>query len=406
MQQAALLSVSDRTGLVEFAKSLEEAGLILLTTSGTGKYLKEAGISSVAIEDYTGQKEILDGRVKTLHPRIHAGLLAKRDNPQHLEQLASDQIYPIAVAVVNLYPFIQGLQTAAAVDPAKMIELIDIGGPTMIRAAAKNFNGVYPVIDPRDYPAVTEILKGGDIFGAATLTFRRQLAAKVFTCLANYNLEIGRYLSGAHLPGETVGDLTTPATPLAAVEGWVLTRAQELRYGENPQQKAGFYTPWGQVETGWQQLQGKELSYNNLLDFDAACRVLRSFQGSRPTAVLLKHLNPCGAAQGASLLEALERAKQSDPRSHFGGIVALNQEVPAPVAENITGEFAELVQQLPPDTELRFRRHPAFRHYQGCAEPPEWLFPEVSGYFPSFSAYWKQCSRHLKALEDALRLHN
>lgn len=329
-QKAALLSVSDRTGLEGFARTLQELGYVLLTTSGTAKFLSSVGIKSTLVEEYTGQKEILDGRVKTLHPKIHAGLLARRDDPNHMRQLEEDGILPIEVAAVNLYPFVQNLTSENAADPSRMIEFVDVGGPTMIRAAAKNHASVYPVIDPADYDRVAQALHRGASEEGKSL--RRDLAVKVFTQLAFDSLEIAKYFSA-------VG--TEEKFP--SVHGIVLQKTQSLRYGENPHQDGVFYTAVGAPEREWKQLHGKELSYNNLLDFDAALRIIAGFPSAVPTAVIIKHLNPCGAAMGSSLLEALRKAKRCDPRSHFGGIIAFNGKVDGDVAQEVKEDFAEVV---------------------------------------------------------------
>jgi phosphoribosylaminoimidazolecarboxamide formyltransferase / IMP cyclohydrolase len=356
VKKAALLSVSDRSGLVEFATVLRDCGYVLLATSGTTKFLSEHGVASTPIEEYTGQKEILDGRVKTLHPKIHAGLLAKRDNPEHVRQLEAEGILPIDVAVVNLYPFIQNLNSENAKNPAKMVELIDIGGPTMIRAAAKNHRFVLPVIDPADYPQVAEYLKSASLSSkdsAQGLELRRVLAAKVFTRIAHYNLEIAKYLTHVQV-NETAGQATVSVDmsddfAMGETAGLVLSRLQSLRYGENPQQEAALYRDLSQPTATWEQLHGKELSYNNLLDFDASLRLIRTLDGPSPCACIIKHLNPCGAARGATLLEALQKAKRGDPRSHFGGILAFNQRVGADVANAVREDFAEIV--VAPDFE-------------------------------------------------------
>lgn len=333
MKKAALVSVSDRRDLGKIGQALVGAGLEILATSGSAKFLREQGIPVISIEEYTGQNEILDGRVKTLHPKIHAGLLAKRSNPEHMRQLSEQGIMPIEAAVVNLYPFEQGLETEAAKDPAKMVELIDIGGPTMIRAAAKNFSGVVPIIDPGDYAELIQILEaspGKDIAEAISANLRQRLAVKVFSWLANYNLQIARYFSAQ-------------AEGLPFIEGVVLEKGQSLRYGENPHQQAGFYRRLGSGLKGWRQIQGKELSYNNLLDFDAAFRILNTFKGAGPTVAILKHLNPCGVASADTLIEALNKAKRSDPRSHFGGILAFNAAVDQQSALAVAEDFAEIV---------------------------------------------------------------
>jgi phosphoribosylaminoimidazolecarboxamide formyltransferase/IMP cyclohydrolase len=343
MKKAALISVSDKTGLVPFANALAQAGYQLLTTSGSGKYLQENGVDSESIEKYTGQVEIFGGRVKTLHPRIHAGILARRDSADDVRQLEEEKIYPIDVVVVNLYPFVENLQGDAAGDPARMIELVDIGGPTMIRAAAKNYKGVYPVIDPADYDSVLNCLTG-DVAEEEQHSVRLGLATKVFGQLAEYNLQIARYFSNVTL--DDSGDYQVDSENdffLGGYSGQASELKQVLRYGENPHQKAAFYVPQGQSDIGWKQLNGKELSYNNLLDFDAALGIVRSLPRTSPGAAIIKHLNPCGAAVGVSLLEALQKSKLGDPRSHFGGIIALNDTVSLEVAEAIGEDFAEIV---------------------------------------------------------------
>lgn len=346
MQKVALLSVSDRTGLDSFARHLDSCGFKLLATSGTLKFLKEIGINGLSIEDYTGQKEILEGRVKTLHPKIHAGLLAKKDNPLHLEQLKGEGIMPIDIAVINLYPFIQNLSGEAAQNPDKMIELVDIGGPTMIRASAKNYKSVLPVIDPADYPGLEEYITADGL--RVPLEVRRRLATKVFTRIAHYNLEIAKYFSSVSYDTDgTVSVDSSSEFTLSETSGQVLSKSQSLRYGENPHQKAVFYRDLGSAVRSWEQLQGKELSYNNLLDFDAALRLIRLFRGGEQVVAILKHLNPCGVAADSDQLAALKKAKQGDPRSHFGGILAFNHTVAADAAQDVAEDFAEIV--LAPD---------------------------------------------------------
>lgn len=354
MKRAALISVSDKTGLVEFVKGLQSLGYTPLGTSGSKAFLEQAGVSCESIEAYTAQKEILGGRVKTLHPKIHAGLLAKRDDAEHMRQLEEDGIYAIDVAVINLYPFAQGLASDSATNPAKMIELIDVGGPTMIRASAKNFSGVLPVLDPADYDAVLhELAKAGSV-GKTSLELRRKLSQKVFTFTANYDLTIAKYLSNVSFEGcEAIAqgavDLETNLS-LGPVTGAVLTLDQELRYGENPHQKARFYRSVdGNYKRNFEQLNGKELSYNNLLDFDAALGMAQSMPADSIGAVIIKHLNPCGAGFGTSVDDAIKKAKQCDPRSHFGGVIAVNRTLTAQAAEGIAGEFAEIV--IAPDYE-------------------------------------------------------
>lgn len=343
MQKAALLSVSDKGGLVEFAKELLDLDYALLCSGGTGRYLEEAGLPVIKIEEYTGQAEILGGRVKTLHPRIHAGILARRDNESDMEQLAADNIYLIDIVAVNLYPFSDKLEELAAL-PEKMVEFIDIGGPTMIRAAAKNFKAVYPVINPADYPALISILRGDADKGKAE-NLRLALASKVFTALADYNLAISRYLSALSVKDQQLIYSTNidEELDLCNVEGFILKQYQSLRYGENPAQKAAYYLPYKVTDAPFEQLNGKALSYNNLLDFDAAFKMISSLPAEKPTAIIVKHLNPCGACVADNLTEALSGAKLGDPRSHFGGIIAFNAELDLETAKAVTKDFAEIV---------------------------------------------------------------
>jgi len=330
MEKAAIISVSDRSNLVGFARSLQELGYKILATSGTVKHLAENGIKSYPIEDYTGQKEILDGRVKTLHPKIHAGLLARRDNPAHMAELGRNEILPIEIVAVNLYPFAARLQKSPKPTFTEMVELVDIGGPTMLRAASKNMDSIYVVSDPEDYDQVIQALGSGSKDEQQQL--RIKLAVKVFTLLAQDNLEVARYFSSL-----------SEDSAHADVNGVILLKDQELRYGENSHQQGVLYRSAASPERQWKQLAGKELSYNNLLDLDAAVRIVRGFHGQMPFATIIKHLNPCGAATGRSLLDALSKAKLGDPRSHFGGIIGFNREVDLQVAENIREDFAEIV---------------------------------------------------------------
>jgi len=348
MKRAALISVSDKTGLIPFAQGLRDLGFELLTTTGSKKTLDEAGIESTSIELYTDQKEILGGRVKTLHPKIHGGLLAKRSDPTHMQTLVEQGILPIDVAVINLYPFTQNLTADVAKNPAQMIELIDVGGPTMIRAAAKNFSGVLPVLDPSDYDAVLAELRAKKDVKETSLALRKQLALKVFTFTANYDLQIAKYLS--HVDLVDVQDLAqghvdaSTDFELGAVTGFVLQTEQSLRYGENPHQKAALYSSIdNRYRRTFEQLNGKELSYNNLLDFDASLQMIQSMPADKTGVVIIKHLNPCGAAFGASVAEAIAKAKRCDPRSHFGGIIASNATMTEAAALDIAGEFAEVV---------------------------------------------------------------
>jgi len=321
----ALLSVSDKAGLAELAQALSRHGVELVSTGGTAKALAAAGLSVQDVASLTGQPEILDGRVKTLQPRIHGGILAKRDVPGHMATLESEGITPIDLVVVNLYPF--QATVAADADFATCIENIDIGGPAMIRAAAKNHAHVAIVTEPGDYQRIVATLDAGGI----DLALRRELARKAFAHTAAYDTAIATWLAredGMHLPDPLL---------LAA------TLVQPLRYGENPHQRAGLYRV-GNGRPGiaaGKQLQGKELSYNNLQDADAAVELVAAF--ARPTAAVIKHTNPCGVASADRLDEAWRRALAADPVSAFGGIVALNRPVDAATAEGLASIFLEVV---------------------------------------------------------------
>jgi len=328
----ALISVSDKTGLIPFARRLAAAGVEILSTGGTAALLKEAGVPVIGISEVTGFPEILDGRVKTLHPNIHSGLLAVRDNEAHQKQLQELNIETIDLVVVNLYPF---KQTIAKPDVtfAEAIENIDIGGPTMLRSAAKNHAFVTVVVDSEDYEQVmAEIEAGQD----TALETRRRLAAKVFRHTAAYDALISRYLS------EQVGELLP--------ESYTVTyeKAQDLRYGENPHQRAAFYrTPLaaGASIAYAEQLHGKELSYNNINDADAALAIVREFD--QPAVVAIKHSNPCGVGIGADIREAYQKAYEADPVSIFGGIVAANRSIDRDTALMLKETFLEII--LAPD---------------------------------------------------------
>jgi phosphoribosylaminoimidazolecarboxamide formyltransferase/IMP cyclohydrolase len=342
MKKMALMSVSDRTGLVELAQALNKAGYTLLATSGTGKALHEAKLPYTSVESYAGLAELLDGRVKTLHPKIHAGILARRDDPAHVAQLSVADIVPIDLVVVNLYPFTKYLESDRAHNPDEMIELVDVGGPTMIRAAAKNHKFVLPLIDPADYSEVVSLLaQANSLADPFPLTFRRAMAAKVFKTLSAYDGAIGSYF--ASVDSGVKADDVVPQTVSVT-----LTKSAELRYGENPHQQASVYSAVSSslpLLSGpqWKQLGGKGLSYNNMLDLDAALRLLADLPKERTAVAILKHLNPCGVALADSVVEAIERAKRCDPRSHFGGILVTNREVDQAAALEIRGDFAEIV---------------------------------------------------------------
>ena len=328
----ALISVSDKTGLVPFARRLAQAGVEIISTGGTASLLKEAGIPVIGISEVTGFPEILDGRVKTLHPNIHSGLLAVRDNEAHQRQLEELQIEPIDLVVVNLYPF---KQTIAKPDVtyAEAIENIDIGGPTMLRSAAKNHAFVTVVVDAADYEQVAEEIEANR---DTTLETRRRLAAKVFRHTAAYDALISRYLS------EQVGELLP--------ESYTVTyeKVQDLRYGENPHQRAAFYReplPKTASVAQAEQLHGKELSYNNINDADAALAIVREFV--QPAVVAIKHSNPCGVGVGSDIRTAYQKAYEADPVSIFGGIVAANRPIDRETALAMKEIFLEII--LAPD---------------------------------------------------------
>ncbi len=322
MKQRALISVYDKQGVVEFAQGLVARGFEVVSTGGTHRVLAEAGVPVTSVSDVTGFPEMLDGRVKTLHPRIHAGILARRDDAAHMAALATHEIAPVDVICVNLYPFAATIHTPGVTD-AEAIEQIDIGGPSALRAAAKNHASVWAVVDAADYSAV---LAGID---ADDATLRRQLAAKVFRTTAAYDAQIAAYLTEDEFP-----ETYTPT----------YVKKQALRYGENGHQSAAFYAepyPAAGSIAGAQQLHGKELSYNNIKDADAALLTLADFSG--PTVVAMKHMNPCGIGQGTTIEEAWDRAYAADSVSIFGGIIALNREVDAATATKMHALFLEII---------------------------------------------------------------
>jgi len=323
----ALVSVSDKTGLVPFGKFLASRGVEILSTGGSADALRKAGIKVTEVAEATGHPEILDGRVKTLHPKIHGGILARRDDAAHLAALMEHEIGPIDLVAVNLYPFESTLASGGDIDAC--IENIDIGGPALIRAAAKNHNFVTVVINPADYPLVTAEMEQHD--GATTPALRRRLAGLAFSRVAAYDAAISTWL--AQIQGELFPHRLTMAG----------TRQQILRYGENPHQQAAFYAS-SEARFGVAtavQLQGKELSYNNLNDTDAAFECVAEFD--KPACVIVKHANPCGVAEGATLTEAWTRALRCDPVSAFGGVVAFNRPLDAVTAGEVAKIFTEVV---------------------------------------------------------------
>lgn len=334
MARLALLSVSDKTGIVELAQALvSEFGFDIISSGGTAKTLLEAGVPVTKVSDYTGSAEILGGRVKTLHPRIHGGILARQDLPEHQQDLAEHNIRPFDLVVVNLYPFEQTI-AKAGVTLAEAIEQIDIGGPAMLRAAAKNHAHLTVLCRPQQYDSYLAALRQTGI--AVPLALRQACAYEAFVHTASYDQAIAAYLSQA------TADATTDLP-----QSWSLAghQHQALRYGENPHQAAAWYRT-GAASSGWaaaEQVQGKALSYNNLVDLEAARRVIAEFPADRPAAAVLKHTNPCGVALGETLVTAYQRAFAADATSAFGGIVALNQPVDAATAAALTETFLECI---------------------------------------------------------------
>ncbi|SIS76142.1 bifunctional phosphoribosylaminoimidazolecarboxamide formyltransferase/IMP cyclohydrolase [Salimicrobium salexigens] len=327
MTKRALLSVSNKQGLSDFAQELISLGYELISTGGTKRTIEEAGIEVRSISEITEFPEIMDGRVKTLHPAVHSGLLARRDNGEDMKQLQELGFGPIDLVAVNLYPFKETI-AKEDVTEREAIENVDIGGPTMLRSAAKNFENVTVVTDPADYDEIVEGLKRGDL----TYEFRRSLAAKVFRHTAHYDALITEYFTG--LSGEEAPETITKT----------YEHVQSLRYGENPHQSASFYREVKEDRGSLayaEQLHGKELSYNNIQDANAALEVAAEF--TNPAAVAVKHMNPCGVGTADDLSQAFAKAYEADPVSIFGGIVALNRKVNKDTAEQLSGIFLEII---------------------------------------------------------------
>lgn len=324
----ALISVSDKTGVVEFAKGLINQGFEIISTGGTKAALDTAGVATTSIDEVTGFPEMMDGRVKTLHPKIHGGLLGRRDLATHMDAMKEHDIQPIDVVCVNLYPFKETIMKPDVTEE-QAIENIDIGGPSMLRSAAKNHASVTVVVDPKDYAKVIAELQEN---GETTFATRQRLAAKVFRHTAAYDALIGQYLT----------DLVQEENPESLTLTYDLK--QTLRYGENSHQDASFYQTGLPVDfsiASAKQLHGKELSYNNIKDADAAIRISREFDA--PTVVAVKHMNPCGIGTGSTILEAYDYAYEADPKSIFGGIIVLNREVDVATAEKMHGLFLEII---------------------------------------------------------------
>ena len=339
MSLTALLSVSDKTGIVDFARALHERGVKLLSTGGTARLLADSGLPVTEVAEVTGFPEMLDGRVKTLHPRIHGGLLARRDVPAHMAALAEHGIGTIDLLVINLYPF-----AAATARPdctfEDAIENIDIGGPAMLRAAAKNWQDVTVVIDPSDYAQVLAELSAGGVQRKTKFG----LAKKVFAHTAAYDGMITNYLTALAEDAESHGDAVPQRVEFPATFTMQIAKVQDMRYGENPHQSAAFYRdaqPVPGTLAMWRQLQGKELSFNNIADADAAWECVKTFEV--PACVIVKHANPCGVAIGALAAEAYAKAFKTDPTSAFGGIIAFNRPLDREAAEGVCRQFVEVV---------------------------------------------------------------
>ena len=336
----ALISVSDKKGVVEFASGLAQLGVELLSTGGTKNALEEAGLTVIDVADYTGSGEMMDGRVKTLHPKLHAGLLARRDNENDMTELEEKGWGTIDLVAVNLYPF-EEKAVAEGLDIDEASAFIDIGGPTMLRSSAKNHRGVVVVSDPVFYPDVLEALRAGEK-PSVSLDMSRRLAAEVFRRTAAYDQAISTYLHVLTRPDNDEGEGAD--SPFGEILQPVLERVEVLRYGENPHQKAAFYRDRVRVGPNLadaEQLGGKQLSFNNIIDLESALGIPLEFEA--PACALIKHTNPCGAGTGEDLLEAYENALATDPVSAFGGLAGFNREVEGPMAEKLVERFWEAV---------------------------------------------------------------
>jgi phosphoribosylaminoimidazolecarboxamide formyltransferase / IMP cyclohydrolase len=370
----AILSVTDKTGLVEFARQLANFGIEIISTGGTAKLLRDANLAVQDISEFTGFPEMLDGRVKTLHPKVHGGILYRRDNPAHTAAVAEHSIQPIDMVVVNLYAF---EKTAAKPNVAfeELIENIDIGGPSMIRSAAKNFRDVAVVTSPADYTAIGEELSRTD--GALSLETKWKLAQKAFATTAAYDSAIASALE--RIPSaETFQGFTDPFFPQTLRLSF--TKTLDLRYGENPHQKAAMYSDGSGVGVAnAHQIQGKELSYNNIVDLQAAWDLVQEFE--EPVCAIIKHTNPCGAATGNTLAEAYKRALECDPVSAFGGVIGVNRPIDLDAAEEMHKLFLEVIAAPAFDeaAKARFATKKNLRLVEVKNAPQTWVLKNVSG---------------------------
>lgn len=375
--QRAILSVTDKTGLVDFARQLSGLGIELISTGGTAKLLRDSGIAVKDISELTGFPEMLDGRVKTLHPKVHGGILHRRENPAHTAAVAEHGIQPIDMVVVNLYAF---EKTAAKPGVAfeELIENIDIGGPSMIRSAAKNFNDVAVVTSPVDYPAIAEELSGTG--GSLSLETKWRLAQKAFATTAAYDSEIASTL-------ERIPDINNFQLDAAESFPQILRlsfqKTLDLRYGENPHQRAAMYSDGsGAGVANARQLQGKELSYNNIVDLQAAWDLAQEFDpNDDPVCAIIKHTNPAGTATGKTLAEAYQRALECDPVSAFGGVIGVNRPIDGEAAEEMHKLFLEVIAAPAFDeaAKARFATKKNLRLVEVKAAPQKWILKNVSG---------------------------
>jgi phosphoribosylaminoimidazolecarboxamide formyltransferase/IMP cyclohydrolase len=372
--QRAILSVTDKTGLVDFARELAAIGVELVSTGGTAKLLRQAGIPVRDISDLTGFPEMLDGRVKTLHPKVHGGILHVRANPQHRQAVAEHGIAPIDMVVVNLYAF-EKTASRPGVKFEEIIENIDIGGPSMVRSAAKNFPDVAIVTSPADYPALAAEMKSAA--GELSAATRWRLAQKAFALTAAYDAAIASTLERISPDGTTD---PSAAGALPSTVRLIFPKVLDLRYGENPHQKAAMYSDGsGRGLANGRQLQGKELSFNNIVDLEAAWNLAQEF--SEPVCAIIKHTNPSGTATGASLLEAYRKALEADPVSAFGGVIGFNRPVDGATAEEVAKLFVEAVAAPAFDEAARaaFAAKKNLRLVEVVPAPPHWRLKHVSG---------------------------